>query len=68
MLKVELSGPVQALCVECYLDPDQPPVHHVDNLPPKEVVQGLHQVKYRGSEGSPTLLRSYKGRNESGKI
>ena len=40
------TGPIQTLCVECYLDPDQPAVHHVDHLPPEEAVQGLHQVKH----------------------
>ena len=41
-----ILGSLQALCLECYLDYDQPPVHHVDHLPPKEAVQGLHKVKH----------------------
>ena len=53
---ISISGPLQALCPQCYLDSHQSALHHVDYLPPEETLQGLHKDQYRGSQGSQIVL------------
>ena len=51
-----LLGALQTLCPQCYLDPDQSALYHVDHIPPEKTLQRLHQDEYWGSESPPTFF------------